>query len=65
MTATFQGFTPDAMQFLVDLAYNNERPWFQAHKADYERLLKQPLEDLCADLGDELASRGVPLSADP
>jgi len=65
MSGTFTGFTPDAMQFLVDLAFNNERPWFQAHKADYERLLKEPLEAMCSDLGDELASRGVPLRADP
>src|SRR5437764_397403 len=52
------------MQFLVDLASNNERPWFQAHKAEYERLLKEPLEALCADMADELAKRGVPLPAE-
>jgi uncharacterized protein (TIGR02453 family) len=65
MSGSFTGFTPDAMQFLVDLAFNNERPWFQAHRTEYERLLKEPLEALCADLGDELAKRGVPLGADP
>ena len=65
MTGSFTGFTPDAMQFLVDLAFNNERSWFQARKADYERLLKQPLEALCTDLAVELAKRGVPLRADP
>lgn len=64
MSGDFTGFTPAGMQFLVDLALNNERPWFQAHKADYERLLKQPLEALCGDLADELAQRGVPLRAD-
>jgi uncharacterized protein (TIGR02453 family) len=53
------------MQFLVDLAFNNERAWFQSRKADYERLLKQPLEALCVDLADELAARKVPLRADP
>jgi uncharacterized protein (TIGR02453 family) len=61
----FRGFTPDAMQFLVDLAFNNERAWFQPRKADYDRLLKQPLEALCSDLSDELAARNVPLRADP
>ena len=65
MTGSFTGFTPDAMQFLVDLAFNNERAWFQARKADYERLLKEPLEALCADLAVEFAKRGVPLRADP
>ena len=65
MSGSFTGFTPDAMQFLVDLAFNNERAWFQPHKADYERLLKEPLEALCADLAVELGERGVPLRADP
>lgn len=53
------------MQFLVDLALNNERSWFQPRKADYERLLKQPLESLCADLAIEFERHGVPLAADP
>ncbi|TME78848.1 MAG: DUF2461 domain-containing protein, partial [Chloroflexi bacterium] len=39
-TQTFTGFRPEAIQFLADLAVNNDRAWFQARKADYERLLK-------------------------
>jgi uncharacterized protein (TIGR02453 family) len=62
---SFTGFTPDAMQFLVDLALNNDRSWFRPRKAEYERLLKQPLEALCADLAIELDRRDVPLRADP
>jgi uncharacterized protein (TIGR02453 family) len=62
---TFEGFSPDAIQFLVDLAANNERSWFQPRKADFERLLKGPLEALCVALGDAFARRGIPLSADP
>ena len=46
----FRGFSPDAIQFLVDLAANNERSWFQPRKADFERLLKAPLEALCVAL---------------
>lgn len=64
MSGSFTGFTPAAMQFLVDLAFNNERAWFQPRKADYERLLKEPLEALVTDLGSELATLGVPLRAD-
>ena len=62
---TFEGFSPDAIQFLADLASNNERSWFQPRKADYERLLKNPLEALCVALGVEFARRDIPLSADP
>jgi len=61
----FHGFGPEAFQFLVDLALNNDRSWFQPRKGDYERLLKEPLQALCAALDREFAARGIPLSADP
>ena len=63
--ATFPGFTPQGLQFLVDLGQNNERAWFQPRKAEYERLLKAPLEALCAALHEEFAARGLPLTSDP
>jgi uncharacterized protein (TIGR02453 family) len=63
--ATFTGFSRDALQFLVDLALNNDRAWFQPRKAEYERLLKEPLEALIAVLSVELDERKVPLQADP
>lgn len=61
----FSGFSPDAIQFLADLAENNDRSWFQPRKADYERLLKEPLEQLCVVLADRFEARGIPLRADP
>ena len=64
-TDTFTGFTPEAIEFLVDLADNNDRAWFNPRKADYERLLKRPLEALCVALGERFKARGIPLEADP
>jgi uncharacterized protein (TIGR02453 family) len=61
----FAGFTPDAIQFLTDLAANNERAWFQPRKGEYERQLKEPLEALCTALAERLAARAIPLAADP
>src|SRR5258705_2791643 len=61
----FTGFSPDAIQFLADLAANNDRAWFQPRKAEYERLLKEPFEALIATLADRLAARGVPIPAHP
>jgi len=63
--ATFKGFSREGLQFLVDLALNNERAWFQPRKAEYERLLKEPLEALCVDLAVEFERRGVALRSDP
>jgi uncharacterized protein (TIGR02453 family) len=61
----FTGFRPEAIQFLADLASNNDRAWFQPRKGEYERLLKEPLEALIATLADRFAARGIPLRADP
>jgi uncharacterized protein (TIGR02453 family) len=64
-TDTFTGFRQEAIQFLADLAENNERTWFQPRKADFERLLKVPLEELCVAVDQRFRERGIPLSADP
>jgi uncharacterized protein (TIGR02453 family) len=61
----FRGFRPEALQFLVDLTANNERSWFQPRKGEYERLLKEPLEQLCVALAERFEARGIPLLADP
>lgn len=61
----FSGFKREAIQFLADLAANNDRAWFQPRKADYERLLKEPLEQLCGALDERFRARKIPLSADP
>jgi uncharacterized protein (TIGR02453 family) len=64
-TPRFVGFQADAIQFLADLAANNDRAWFQPRKGDYERLLKEPLEAFVAALGEILRARRIPLKADP
>lgn len=64
-TPPFSGFSPEAIQFLADLAANNERTWFQRRKPEYEQLLKAPLEALCGALAERFETRGIPLRADP
>ena len=63
--STFSGFRPEAIQFLADLAANNERDWFQPRKAEFEQLLKQPMEELCVALEEQFRTRNIPLHADP
>ena len=63
--APFTGFSRDAVQFLVELALHNERSWFQPRKAEYERLLKEPMEALCRALAGRFETHGLPLRADP
>lgn len=63
--APFEGFRPEAIAFLADLALNNDRAWFTPRKAEYEALVKRPMEALCAALGERFAVRDLPLTADP
>jgi uncharacterized protein (TIGR02453 family) len=65
MSTAFPGFRSEALDFLVELALNNDRSWFGPRKAEYEALLKAPLEALCTALDEEFRAREVPLTADP
>ena len=48
----FKGFSSKTLKFLRGLNANNNKAWFQAHRADYEEYVLQPLRDLVTDLGD-------------
>ena len=61
----FEGFPPEAITFLADLAANNDRAWFTPRKAEYEALLKRPMEALCAALAERFAAHDLPLTSDP
>jgi uncharacterized protein (TIGR02453 family) len=63
--SSFEGFSPEAIAFLAELAANNDRAWFTRRKAEYERLLKRPMEALCEALAERFENRGIPLTADP
>ena len=65
VTSTFAGFSPDGIQFMADLAANNDRTWFQPRKADYGRLVKEPMELLMVALGERFEVGRIPLVADP
>jgi len=51
-------FPVEALRFLRDLKENNEREWFQPRKAEYERLLKEPMQALVGTLNTALEHAG-------
>lgn len=46
----FQGFGPETFAFLTGLALNNEKPWFEAHRDDYEKWVVTPALELITAL---------------
>ena len=61
----FTGFRPEATDFLAELAQNNDRSWFQPRKAEYERLLKEPMEALVAALAERVRGPRDPVAGRP
>lgn len=53
----FNGFTPAAGDFLWELAFNNERVWFNEHKEQFEQTVNEPLKALAAETQALMCSR--------
>lgn len=46
MTGDFQGFTPETVEFLWGIRFQNERSWFESHKEVYLKELYRPMQAL-------------------
>ncbi len=48
---SFRGFDPSLLNFLDELAQNNEREWFAENKDRYEKLVREPALDFIVAMG--------------
>lgn len=46
----FTGFTPETIDFLWGIRFNNNREWFAEHKSDYQTQLWEPMKALAAEV---------------
>ena len=58
-------FTPKALRFLRGLAKNNNKPWFEAHRTDYETELREPMRDLIGEMNALFAKFAPEIAGDP
>src|SRR5512143_1241038 len=58
-------FTPASLRFLRALARNNARPWFEAHRPEYEALVRDPMRDLVDEMDVRLARFAPEIVGDP
>ena len=61
----FQGFSRKTFTFLRDLGRNNDKAWFEAHRAVYEQHVLQPLRDLVSDLADFMLGIDLSFEVEP
>lgn len=48
-------FTAQTLRFLKGLTKHNERPWFEAHRAEYDAYVKAPMRALIEEMDVRLA----------
>ncbi|MDR0841498.1 MAG: DUF2461 domain-containing protein [Christensenellaceae bacterium] len=50
MEAAFAGFTEDTYKFLIELAFNNNKPFFEENRARYKESVQKPMLQLAEAL---------------
>ena len=65
MPAAAPRFTPATLKFLRALKRNNRREWFNAHRADYEAHVRQPMTAIVEQLAVDFRAFAPELVASP
>ena len=58
-------FTAASLRFLRDLARNNKKPWFEAHRDEYEADVRAPMRALIEEMDVRFARFAPELTGDP
>ncbi|MEO1391929.1 MAG: TIGR02453 family protein [Cyanobacteria bacterium J06634_5] len=61
VSPAFEGFSPAGFEFLEALAQNNQRDWYQAHKAGYYQHVRDPFVAFIEGLSFRLEGSGLNL----
>ena len=55
----FKGWKPRAIEFYEGLEADNSKPYWQAHKGEYEQLVLRPMEELLDELAPEFGEGSI------
>jgi uncharacterized protein (TIGR02453 family) len=61
----FNGFPPGAVTFFQELQKNNNKPWFEAHKSDYQKYVLEPAQEFIEQIGARLEQLSPGIHAEP
>jgi uncharacterized protein (TIGR02453 family) len=64
MTMAFAGFPRDGLAFLAELAANNQRDWFAAHRQRFQSQLLEPAQAFVVALGERLRALAPAIHVD-
>lgn len=54
---SFNGFSEKTSEFLWGLAFNNEKPWFESHRSEFEKYLRKPMNELASETAGIMTSK--------
>ncbi len=63
--AKFEGFPKASVKFFTELAKNNDKVWFEAHREDYENEVLTPAQQFVVAMGKRLQKLSPKVNADP
>lgn len=63
--SNFLGFSPNAFTFLENLTHHQSRIWFDEHRSEYEKFVREPMKLFTDVLSENFAKSAIPLWGDP
>jgi len=61
----FHGFSPQAVDFYVELTRNNDKTWFESHRDTFETHVLAPARAFVVEMGERLRDIAPGIHADP
>ena len=58
-------FSPAALRFFRQLKAHNDKTWFEAHRGEYEREVRDPMRDLVSEMDARFARSAPEIGGDP
>jgi uncharacterized protein (TIGR02453 family) len=65
LTTGFAGFPRECVEFYAQLAQNNNKTWFDGHKAEFEKYVMDPARSFVFEMGRLLTTIAPKVTADP
>ncbi|MBC8505181.1 MAG: DUF2461 domain-containing protein [Anaerolineales bacterium] len=64
-SSPFNGFPKETILFFAELAVNNNKTWFTAHKPNFEKYVMTPARNFVGAMGERLQELSPGINADP
>ncbi len=61
----FKGFPKESITFLEEIEVNNNKPWFEANKARFEKLIREPSKAFVVEMGEHIQALVPTINAEP